>query len=259
MGTRRPALDPLPADLRGRAARHRRGPGRRPARRQTGRRWPTPSWPTRPQDSLHASGRWQRAPDDERDRRRAAAGRRSAAPYPATDPRALATLGAVAATTSPGDGYLYRYRHDQRPLHEAEGAFVLCGFLMALATAPAGPRPRRRSAGSSATGPPAARPGCSPRSSTSYQRQLRGNLPQAFVPVLMFEIVGAAGPALGRGLTPGRPQPPPRRPRIPPGGRRPALLGTAGVPDPDPGPRFLPGTPLVSVLFIPPHLAAGAS
>ena len=31
------------------------------------------------------------------------------------------------------DGYLYRFRHDQRPLHEAEGAFVLCGFLMALA------------------------------------------------------------------------------------------------------------------------------
>ena len=83
-------------------------------------------------DSLHASGRWQRAPDDDRvDAALLLAAIRGA--VPATDPRSLATLGAIAADLS-SDGYLYRYRHDQRPLQEAEGAFVLCGFLMALAT-----------------------------------------------------------------------------------------------------------------------------
>ncbi len=46
---------------------------------------------------------------------------------PAIDPRSLATLDAIAADLS-SDGYLYRYRHDPRPLEAAEGAFVLCGF-----------------------------------------------------------------------------------------------------------------------------------
>ena len=32
------------------------------------------------------------------------------------------------------DGYVYRFRHDDRPLHEAEGAFLLCGFHLALAS-----------------------------------------------------------------------------------------------------------------------------
>ena len=30
------------------------------------------------------------------------------------------------------DGFVYRFRHDDRPLHKAEGAFLLCGFWMAL-------------------------------------------------------------------------------------------------------------------------------
>jgi hypothetical protein len=33
---------------------------------------------------------------------------------------------------------VYRFRHDQRPLHEAEGAFTLFGFATALATAQQG-------------------------------------------------------------------------------------------------------------------------
>ena len=56
---------------------------------------------------------------------------------PADDPRTLATLEAVERELSE-DGYCYRFRPDDRPLGEAEGAFLLCGFLMALAWAQQG-------------------------------------------------------------------------------------------------------------------------
>jgi hypothetical protein len=135
-------------------------------------------------DSLHASGRWQRAPDDDRvDAALLLPAIRGA--VPATDPRSLATLGAIAADLS-SEGYLYRYRHDQRPLQEAEGAFVLCGFLMALATHQLGRTSeavgwfeRNRAA----CGPPA----LFTEEFDTRQHQLRGNLPQAFVHAVMFE------------------------------------------------------------------------
>ena len=135
-------------------------------------------------DSVHASGRWQRAPDDERvDAALLLAAIRGA--VPATDPRSLATLDAIGADLS-SDGYLYRYRHDQRPLPEAEGAFVLCGFLMALATHQLGRTAeavgwfeRNRAA----CGPPA----LFTEEFDTREHQLRGNLPQAFVHALMFE------------------------------------------------------------------------
>ena len=135
-------------------------------------------------DSLHASGRWQRAPDDDRvDAALLLPAIRGA--VPATDPRSLATLGAIAADLS-SEGYLYRYRHDQRPLQEAEGAFVLCGFLMALATHQLGRTSeavgwfeRNRAA----CGPPA----LFTEEFDTHQHQLRGNLPQAFVHAAMFE------------------------------------------------------------------------
>jgi alpha,alpha-trehalase len=38
------------------------------------------------------------------------------------------------------DGYLYRYAADDRPLGEAEGAFLMCGFAMSLALFAAGRR-----------------------------------------------------------------------------------------------------------------------
>ncbi len=135
-------------------------------------------------DSLHPSGRWQRAPDD--DRVNAAlllAPVRGA--VPAGDPRSLATLEAIAADLV-RDGYLYRFRHDQRPLEEAEGAFVLCGFLMALAlqqqgrhTEAVGWFERNRAA----CGPPM----LFTEEFDTHQHQLRGNLPQAFVHAVMFE------------------------------------------------------------------------
>ena len=80
-------------------------------------------------DCVHRSGRWQRAPDDDAGRRRPAA---------AGDPRRLARrrsaqpgdARAVLADLAE-DGYVYRFRHDARPLGEAEGAFLLCGFWVA--------------------------------------------------------------------------------------------------------------------------------
>ena len=135
-------------------------------------------------DSVHASGRWQRAPDDDRvDAALLLAAIRGA--VPAADPRSVATLDAIAADLS-SDGYVYRYRHDQRPLQEAEGAFVLCGFLMALATHQLGRTSeavgwfeRHRAA----CGPPA----LFTEEFDTRQHQLRGNLPQAFVHAVLFE------------------------------------------------------------------------
>ena len=84
------------------------------------------------------------------------------------------------------DGYVYRFRHDQRPLGDAEGAFVLCGFLMALAAHQEG-RPTEAMSwferNRAACGPP----GLFAEEFDVSQRQLRGNLPQAFVHALLLE------------------------------------------------------------------------
>ena len=135
-------------------------------------------------DGLHPSGRWQRAPDDERvDAALLLPAIRGA--VPSRDPRSLATLDAVHDELG-ASGYVYRFRQDQRPLEDAEGAFVLCGFLMALAThqqdrtgEAIGWFERNRAA----CGPP----GLFTEEFDVHQRQLRGNVPQAFVHALMFE------------------------------------------------------------------------
>ena len=88
---------------------------------------------SRPPGALRRSGRWQRAPDDERvDAALILAGILGA--LPSGDPRTLATLRAVTEQLTE-DGYCYRFRPDARPLGEAKGAFLLCGFRMALACA----------------------------------------------------------------------------------------------------------------------------
>ena len=82
-------------------------------------------------DCVHPSGRWQRAPDDPRvDAALLAPAIRGA--LPPDDPRSIATLHAVDGELEQ-DGFIYRFRHDERPLAEAEGAFLLCGFWTALA------------------------------------------------------------------------------------------------------------------------------
>jgi GH15 family glucan-1,4-alpha-glucosidase len=135
-------------------------------------------------DCLHPSGRWQRAPDDARvDAALLFPALRGA--MPAGDPRALATLDAVHAELG-RDGYLYRYRPDERPLGAAEGAFLLCGFTMALALHQQGREVEaaRWFERNRASGGPA---GLLTEEYDITQRQVRGNAPQAFVHALLLE------------------------------------------------------------------------
>ncbi|MGH2869832.1 MAG: glycoside hydrolase family 15 protein, partial [Solirubrobacteraceae bacterium] len=134
--------------------------------------------------ALHPSGRWQRSPGDPRiDAALLLPAIRGA--IPASDPRSLATLQAVVSELTQ-DGYCYRYRPDERPLGESEGAFLLCGFLLALAYQQQGDQlaaARWFERNRAACGPPGL---CSEEFDVT-QRQLRGNLPQAFVHALLLE------------------------------------------------------------------------
>ena len=135
-------------------------------------------------ECVHPSGRWQRAPDD--------AGADAAlllpalrGAVPADDPRSVATWRDVVASLG-DDGYVYRFRHGPGPLHEAEGAFLLCGFHLALAAHQQGDevgafRWFERNRG--AIGPP----GLFTEEFDVVERQLRGNLPQAFVHAVLIE------------------------------------------------------------------------
>jgi alpha,alpha-trehalase len=134
--------------------------------------------------ALHRTGRLQRSPDDPR----VDAGLllpliRGA--LPSTDPRSVATIQAVQRQLVQ-DGFVFRYAPDAKPLGEAEGAFVLCGFLMAIACLQLGDPleaavyfERNRSA----CGPP----GLFTEEFDVGERQLRGNLPQAFAHGLLVE------------------------------------------------------------------------
>jgi hypothetical protein len=144
-------------------------------------------------DCVHSSGRWQRAPDDERvDASLLLGGLRGA--VAADDPRHVKTWRAVRAVLA-DDGYVYRFRQDpQRSLHAAEGAFVLCGFHMALATLQQGEvaeAARWFERNRSALGPP----GLFAEEFDVIQRQLRGNLPQAFVHAMLLEAAQRLGDA----------------------------------------------------------------
>jgi GH15 family glucan-1,4-alpha-glucosidase len=138
--------------------------------------------------AVHRSGRWQRTPTDPRpDAALLLAAVRGA--IPAADPRTLATLAAVRDELT-DDGYCYRYRHGERPLGEAEGAFVLCGFFLSLAELQQGERvsaSRWFERNRAACGPP----GLFSEEFDVGQRQLRGNLPQAFVHALLLECAAS--------------------------------------------------------------------
>lgn len=109
----------------------------------------------------------------------------SAEALPADDPRTRATLGAYRRELT-RDHFAYRFRHDDRPLEQAEGAFLLCGFVMALAehqqgrTIDAHRWFERNRGACGASGLYAEEFGIA-------QRRLGGNLPQAFVHALLLE------------------------------------------------------------------------
>ncbi|AEA28144.1 glycoside hydrolase 15-related protein [Pseudonocardia dioxanivorans CB1190] len=135
-------------------------------------------------DSLHPSGRWQRTPQDPRvDAALLIPALRGA--LPADDPCSVATLSAIRDELG-RDGYVYRFRHDRRPLDQAEGAFLLCGFLTAMAAHQQGDVPgamRLFERNRAACGPP----GLYSEEYDVVQRQMRGNLPQAFVHAALLE------------------------------------------------------------------------
>jgi GH15 family glucan-1,4-alpha-glucosidase len=143
---------------------------------------------------LHPSGRWQRSPGDERlDASLLLPGLRGA--IPADDPRTVSTLDAYVRELT-DDGFAYRYRPDERPLGEAEGAFLLCGFVLSLALAQQGDAvsaARWFERNRTACGPP----GLLSEEFDVEQRQLRGNLPQAFVHALLLECAAT----LKQGMT----------------------------------------------------------
>jgi GH15 family glucan-1,4-alpha-glucosidase len=134
--------------------------------------------------ALHSGGYWQRAPDDPKlDAALLLPGLRGA--IPPDDPRTIATHHAYLRELTV-DGYAYRFRHDDRPLADAEGSFLLCGFLVALSHQQLGEPVEARAwyeATRAATGP-------AQLYSEEYdavQHQMRGNLPQAFVHALHIE------------------------------------------------------------------------
>ncbi|MFJ9909689.1 glycoside hydrolase family 15 protein [Streptomyces sp. NPDC101152] len=133
---------------------------------------------------LHPRGHWRRAADD--DGPEAALLVPLARGCPAPDDPSVARTRAFLEERLAQDGYLYRFDHEDGPLGEAEGAFLLCGFAMALATHRLGDQvgafrwfERTRAA----CGPP----GLFAEEYDVRQRQLRGNLPQAFVHALLLD------------------------------------------------------------------------
>ena len=119
--------------------------------------------------AVHPSGRWQRSREDPGlDAALLLVPVRRA--VPADDPRTQQTLRGYLEEIIE-DGYAYRFRHDERPLAEAEGAFPLCGLILALCPSPAGQRGGRHALVRAGPGGLRPTPARSPRMT---QRQLRG-------------------------------------------------------------------------------------
>ncbi|HET7589665.1 MAG TPA: glycoside hydrolase family 15 protein [Solirubrobacterales bacterium] len=139
---------------------------------------------------LHPSGRWQRAESDARLDASLLLGAIRGA-VAADDPRSIQTLKAVEDQLTE-DGYCYRYQLEGLPLGDAEGAFLLCGFWMTLAHA------QQDNATQAVAWFERNRAACGPPGLLSEefdvrQRQLRGNLPQAFVHALLLECCAVLG------------------------------------------------------------------
>ncbi|MFF9125211.1 glycoside hydrolase family 15 protein [Streptomyces sp. NPDC014889] len=133
---------------------------------------------------LRPDGRWRRAAADDGPEAALLTPLSRGCP-PADDPSNAITRRFIEEQLAE-DGYLYRFVHPGIPLGEAEGAFLLCGFTMALAADHLGDRAR------ALRWFERARAACGPSGlfAEEYdvrQRQLRGNLPQAFVHALLLE------------------------------------------------------------------------
>jgi GH15 family glucan-1,4-alpha-glucosidase len=133
---------------------------------------------------LHPTGRWQRAPDDDRCDAALLTAQTRGLISP-EDPRSVATRAAVCEDLVQ-DGYVYRYRVEDRPLGTDEGAFMLCGYWLAVALHQAGDVTTARAHFERT------RAGCGPAGlfTEEYdveERQMRGNFPQAFVHAAMLE------------------------------------------------------------------------
>ncbi len=134
--------------------------------------------------ALHPDGHWQRSPDDPAlDAALLLPGLRGA--VPADDPRTTTTLNAYLRNLA-RDGYAYRFRHDDRPLNDAEGSFLFCGFLVALSLDQQH-QPIEARAWYERTRAACGPPQLFSEEYDAEQHQLRGNLPQGFVHALMVE------------------------------------------------------------------------
>lgn len=133
---------------------------------------------------LRPDGRWRRAADD--DGAEAALLVPLARGCPGVDDPSTAATRSWIEDGLAEDGYIYRFHHPGGPLGREEGAFLLCGFTMALATHHLGDRVgafRWFERSRAACGPS----GLFAEEYDVQQRQLRGNLPQAFVHALLLE------------------------------------------------------------------------
>jgi GH15 family glucan-1,4-alpha-glucosidase len=145
--------------------------------------------------AVHPTGRWQRAPDDER----TDAALLLPPLYGAVatdDPRTLLTLQSVTGSLV-SDGYVYRYQPDARPLGESEGAFQLCVFALSMAQLQQGDvlaAARSFERGRGACGST----GLFTEEYDVRQLQLRGNLPQAFVHAIFLEAAAKLGEAAAK-------------------------------------------------------------
>ncbi len=135
-------------------------------------------------NAVHPTGRWQRSPQDPApDAALLLPPLRGA--VAADDPRTTATLAGYL-TDLTRDGYAYRFRHDDRPLADAEGSFTLCGFVVALALQQQH-RHVQAARWYERTRACAGPPELYSEEFDVHQHQLRGNLPQAFVHALHLE------------------------------------------------------------------------
>ncbi|MGW5420945.1 glycoside hydrolase family 15 protein [Streptomyces sp. NPDC003943] len=138
----------------------------------------------------HPDGRWQRAAHDPRPDaallRPLVSASEPLASWPGGDTLLTGTRRAVERELVE-DGFVYRFRRDDTvPLGEDEGAFLLCGFLIAAACG-AEHRPVAAARWFERTRTAVGHAGLFAEEYDVTQRRLRGNLPQAFVHALLLE------------------------------------------------------------------------